>query len=92
MHFLLQNLHKLIELRTIDDAQIVCTTISSNGEFLLYSTDEDVRLFHLTYEVCTLMPARQIPEFHRSHESFIHFHLMLLFRFDRTIKSVPLTA
>lgn len=47
-----QNLQKLVELRTIDDAQIVCTALSPNGEFLLYSTDEVVRLFHLTYEVC----------------------------------------
>lgn len=49
--FLLQNLHKLVELRTVDDALIVCTTISPNGEFLLYSTNEIIRLFHLTYEV-----------------------------------------
>lgn len=53
VHLIPQNLHKLVELRTIDDAQIVCTTISPNGEFLLYSTDEAVRLFHLTYEVRT---------------------------------------
>lgn len=48
-----QNLKKLIELRAVDDASIVCTSISPNGEFLLYSTDESIRLFHLIYEVST---------------------------------------
>lgn len=46
-----QNLHKLLELRTVDDAPIVCTTISPNGEYIIYSADDSIRLFKLTYEV-----------------------------------------
>lgn len=47
----IQNLGKLLEFRAIDDALIVCTTISPNGQFLTYSTEDEVRFFQLTYEV-----------------------------------------
>lgn len=56
---------KLLELRAVDDALIVCTSISPNGEFLLYSTDEAVRLFHLNYEhnkIASIDRIKDLPE------------------------------
>lgn len=48
-----KGLQKLLELRAKDDATIVCTTISPNGNFLIYSTNIDIRIFRLKYEVST---------------------------------------
>lgn len=45
-YFQLQvNPSKLLELRSKDDEQITCTSISRNGKWLLYSTMEHIRLY-----------------------------------------------
>lgn len=44
-------LQKLLELRAKDDATIVCTSISPNGNILIYSTNAGIRIFRLKYEV-----------------------------------------
>lgn len=38
---------KLIEMRSKNDDVIVCSTISPNGKWLIYSTQTDIRLFSL---------------------------------------------
>lgn len=50
-YMLEEGLEKLLELRAKGDSTIVCTSISPNGKFLVYSTVADIRIFRLKYEV-----------------------------------------
>lgn len=43
----MQPLVKLVELRSYNDEPIVSATISSNGKWLIYSTDMEVRVFSI---------------------------------------------
>lgn len=42
---------KLLELKAKDGESIVCSTISPNGQYLVYSTSETIRFFCLQYDV-----------------------------------------
>lgn len=46
-----EDLQKLLELRAKNDATIVCSSISPNGKYVIYSTSVEIRIFRLTYEV-----------------------------------------
>lgn len=46
-----EGLQKLLEFRAKNDSTIVCSSISPNGNFLIYSTNVDIRIFRLRYEV-----------------------------------------
>lgn len=50
-YILEKNFQKLLELKAKNGLALVCSTLSPNGEFLLYSTNDAIRLFQITYGV-----------------------------------------
>lgn len=46
-----EGLEKLLEFRAKHDAAIVCSTISPDGNFFVYSTVDAIRIFRIKYEV-----------------------------------------
>ncbi|GAB0098407.1 U3 small nucleolar RNA-associated protein 4 [Sergentomyia squamirostris] len=56
-------LQKLLELQSRDAEAIVCATLAPNGQFLLYSTDTQIKMFQFTVgSQPTLTPIKVIPE------------------------------
>lgn len=51
-----QGLEKLVELRSNNDATIIAAAISPDGKAFVYSTIDEIRIFHLNWEVSASIP------------------------------------
>lgn len=72
-----EGLQKLLELRAKNDSTIVCATISPNANYLIYSTDADIRFFRLKHKVSVSVPQ----QFHcRSFALFFRITKLLVWR------------